>query len=159
LTHHSPAPYHGFNIDGAENDLHQVSKSATRDTLEIETMSENQNEIEINGRKFIAADSIPATSQLPDISEYINGYPPPGTPVLLRTEKYHYTGRIVGTTDTTIVLTEPAWIADTGLFSKAVLSGEFAEVEPWPEKDQVVVPLSLRPECTVLTTPLPREQK
>jgi hypothetical protein len=55
-----------------------------------------------------------------------------GNAVLIRCVTLYYTGRIVGLTDTEILIEDAAWIADTGRFAEALQSGQLNEVEPYP---------------------------
>ena len=55
-----------------------------------------------------------------------------GNSVLIRSVTHYYTGRITVLTREEIVLTDAAWIADTGRFSTALTSGVLNEVEPYP---------------------------
>jgi len=53
-----------------------------------------------------------------------------GVAYLIRCVTNYWTGRVVGITDTEILLEDAAWIADTGRFSDAIKTGKFNEVEP-----------------------------
>lgn len=53
-----------------------------------------------------------------------------GDKVLIRTVTMIQTGRIIKVTPGEIVLEDAAWIADTGRFSEALMSGSLAGVEP-----------------------------
>lgn len=55
-----------------------------------------------------------------------------GNKVLIRTVTHYHTGRISLLTPTEIVLTEAAWIADTGRFNTALVGSMANEVEPFP---------------------------
>lgn len=55
-----------------------------------------------------------------------------GKNYLIRTVTMTDTGRLVAVTDKELVLEDAAWVADTGRFSNALLSGNFEEVEPFP---------------------------
>jgi len=57
---------------------------------------------------------------------------PVGDNVFIRTVTMHYTGKIESVTDSDIVLSDAAWIADSGRFSEALRTGSLAEVEPYP---------------------------
>lgn len=57
----------------------------------------------------------------------------------IRTVTYHFTGEIVRETDTEVVLTKAAWVADSGRFMQAMATGVFLEVEPYPDAFEVVV--------------------
>ena len=54
-----------------------------------------------------------------------------GKQVFIRCVTNYHTGRIVEITDTGVVLEDAAWIADTGRFSDALITGVFSEVEPF----------------------------
>jgi len=54
-----------------------------------------------------------------------------GKKYFIRTATHYQTGEVVDITDDGfLILTNCAWIADTGRFSDAVKSGNFKEVEP-----------------------------
>ena len=57
-----------------------------------------------------------------------------GAKVLIRTVTHYYTGRIDAVYNQEIVLSTPAWIADTGRFSEAFERGisGLSEIEPMP---------------------------
>lgn len=57
---------------------------------------------------------------------------------LIRTVTMIDAGRVVRVTDTEIVLTDAAWIADTGRFADAVKKAEFSEVEPFPDGEVII---------------------
>lgn len=59
--------------------------------------------------------------------------------VFIRTVSNYYTGILLNGTDEYLVLSEAAWIADTGRFTQAMASGIFDEVEPYPADMQVRV--------------------
>lgn len=61
-----------------------------------------------------------------------------GKPYLIRTVTMIDTGIVVRVTDQEIVLTDAAWIADTGRFSDAIKKAEFNEVEPFPEGEVII---------------------
>jgi len=80
-----------------------------------------------------------------------------GKAVLIRTVTHYFTGRIVLVEASEIVLTEAAWIADTGRFHNALRDGSLNEVEPF------VGPVSLNRAAVIDITewkhPLPKRQK
>ena len=53
--------------------------------------------------------------------------------VFIRTVTMHYTGKIVGLTRDEILLSDAAWIADSGRFAQALANGSLNEVEPFPD--------------------------
>jgi hypothetical protein len=62
-----------------------------------------------------------------------------GTKVFLRTVTSYYTGEVIEASDNEIVLVRAAWIADTGRFAQAMATGEFSEVEPYPDTHEVSI--------------------
>jgi len=54
-----------------------------------------------------------------------------GNAVFVRTVTLYYTGRVAEITPESVVLTDAAWIADTGRFSEALRTGTLGEVEPF----------------------------
>lgn len=61
-----------------------------------------------------------------------------GTNYLIRTVTMFQTGRLTFVTDQELVLEDAAWIADTGRFSDALISGSFEEIEPFPDGEVIV---------------------
>jgi hypothetical protein len=55
-----------------------------------------------------------------------------GKNVYVRTLTFHYTGRVVQGDAHSLVLEDAAWIADSGRFGEALLSGRLNEIEPFP---------------------------
>lgn len=55
-----------------------------------------------------------------------------GNAVFIRTVTYHYTGKIIGLTASEILLSDAAWIADSGRWANALKTGSLTEVEPYP---------------------------
>ena len=80
-----------------------------------------------------------------------------GACYLIRTVTMMYTGRLIGVTDSDVVLEKAAWIADSGRYANALAEGTLHEVEPYP--DRVCVSRASIVDFTVWTHPLPREQK
>jgi hypothetical protein len=82
-----------------------------------------------------------------------------GENVFLRKITMILTGRVVAIHDTYIELDNAAWIADTGRYANAVRTGEFSEVEPYPDALVIKVPLGDLVDGFVAPWPLPRTQK
>ena len=61
-----------------------------------------------------------------------------GKTYLIRTVTMIDTGIIKAVYPTEIVLTDAAWIADTGRFSDAIAKAEFNEVEPFPDGEIII---------------------
>lgn len=55
-----------------------------------------------------------------------------GSNYLIRTVTMIQAGKLVKVTDKELVLQDASWVADTGRFQNALQSGEFAEVEMFP---------------------------
>ena len=81
-----------------------------------------------------------------------------GKPYLIRTVTMINTGRMVAVTPQELVLEDAAWIADTGRFSDALVSGDFNEVEPYPE-GRVIIGRGAVVDAVQLSAALPRAQK
>lgn len=75
----------------------------------------------------------------------------------IRTVTYHMTGRVKAIINNFLVLTEAAWIADSGRFRQAIMDGVLDEVEP-VDVDMYVNINSIT-DAFIWTHALPREQK
>lgn len=53
-----------------------------------------------------------------------------GQSYLIRTVTHYYTGRLTAVNDAELLLSDAAWIADTGRYANSVKSGALSEVEP-----------------------------
>jgi hypothetical protein len=82
-----------------------------------------------------------------------------GEPYFIRTVTHYLTGRLVALDDHELILTDAAWIADTGRYAMALATGSLAEVEPYPAASLVAVGRSALIDATVWPHPLPRETK
>jgi hypothetical protein len=76
-----------------------------------------------------------------------------GKNYLIRTVTMIQTGRLVMVTEQELVLDDAAWIADTGRFSDALKSCQFAEVEPFGRR-VIVGRGALVDACLIETLPL-----
>jgi len=81
-----------------------------------------------------------------------------GHPVFVRTVTMHYTGKLDRVTDGELVLTDVAWIADSGRFHIALAKGTLNEVEPYPD-GAVTVPRGAILDVSRWLHELPREAK
>jgi len=61
-----------------------------------------------------------------------------GAVYLIRTVTMIDTGKLVRVTEHELVLTDAAWIVDTGRFADAVKKAEFNEVEPFPDGEVII---------------------
>ena len=82
-----------------------------------------------------------------------------GKAYLIRTVTMTLTGRLVAVTSQELALEDAAWIADTGRFADAVRTGQFNEVEPYPDGARVLVGRGAVVDAVQLTTPPPLEQR
>lgn len=80
-----------------------------------------------------------------------------GKSYFIRTVTYHTVGRVIAVVGKFLILSDAAWVADSGRFSPAINDGTLSEVEP------VRVTVTLNTDSIVdafdWTHPLPREQK
>lgn len=77
---------------------------------------------------------------------------------LFRTVTMAITGRVLSVGRQEIVVTEAAWIADTGRYMNAVATGEFLEVEPYPDDREVLIGRASLIDAVQIPQ-LPRKQK
>jgi hypothetical protein len=84
---------------------------------------------------------------------------PSGCAVFVRTVTHYYTGHVDAVTDSDVVLSSAAWIADTGRFSDALKSGEFSEVEPYPDSVRCIVSRGAILDVSTWAHALPRKRK
>ena len=68
-----------------------------------------------------------------------NPYMEIGESYFIRTVTHYFTGRLIWVGDKELVLTEAAWIADTGRFSEFMAEKTANEVEPFPRDSQVII--------------------
>jgi hypothetical protein len=61
-----------------------------------------------------------------------------GATYFVRTVTHHLTGELVSVTPQELVVKNAAWIADDGVFSEAMKTGEFSEVEPYPDGNVII---------------------
>lgn len=80
-----------------------------------------------------------------------------GRQYFIRTVTYHHTGRLAAIYPNELVLEDAAWIADSGRFADALASGNFNEVEPFP--NPVIIARSSIVDATEFEGALPRTQK
>ena len=96
-----------------------------------------ENEIEINGKKYVLKSSIPSTP----IRKRKEGVWQVGENYFIRTVTMALCGKLIEVTDKELVLEKASWVVDTGRFSDFLKSGTLSstsEVEPFPEGDVIV---------------------
>ena len=76
---------------------------------------------------------------------------------LIRTVTMMYTGRLMRITHSDLALSDAAWIADSGRYSKALETGDLEEVEPYP--CEVIISRGALVDAAKWAHPLPRETK
>ena len=81
-----------------------------------------------------------------------------GKNYFIRTVTHYYTGRLDAVFNQELVITDAAWIADTGRYADALKTGNFSEVEPYPD-GRVVIGRGAILDAAQLATTLPRSQK
>jgi len=62
-----------------------------------------------------------------------------GANYLIRTVTMTYTGKLVEVGGKELVLVDAAWIPDSGRWADAVAKCQFAEVEPYPDGERVII--------------------
>jgi len=82
-----------------------------------------------------------------------------GEAYFIRTVTHHLTGTLVKVTPSELVLIDAAWIASDGRFADAIKDGELAEVEPYPDGEEVIVGRGSLIDAVQWRHPLPRVQK
>ena len=60
-----------------------------------------------------------------------------GEQYFIRTVTMYYTGNLIAQNENELLLSNCAWIADTGRFTEALKTGEFSEVELFPADAEV----------------------
>ncbi len=79
-----------------------------------------------------------------------------GQSYLIRTVTFYYIGRVKRVTPKELILEDAAWIADTGPFSDALITGSLNEVEPMGE---VIIGRGAVVDAAKWNHPLPKDKK
>lgn len=82
-----------------------------------------------------------------------------GVKLFIRTITAHYTGKVVAVSEEEIQLDQAAWIASDGRFATLLQTGEFDEVEPYPDGYKVTLNRSTFMDHGEWPFDLPRKQK
>lgn len=80
-----------------------------------------------------------------------------GKSYFIRTVTFHYTGKLKAVTKSDLVLSDAAWIADSGRWADALKNGTLNEVEPYP--GEVVISRAAIVDASEWKHPLPSAQK
>lgn len=125
----------------------------TTENATATTIGADNRELIVNGVPYLRADSVlPTTIRSADLLLMLVG-----ERVFVRTVTMHYTGRLVSFDPDSIVLSDAAWIADSGRFHDALTTGKLNEVEPF--LDDVIVGRGALVDITRWNHELPRTQK
>ena len=62
-----------------------------------------------------------------------------GASVVIRAIPFHYVGRVAALTATSVILDKAAWLADSGRWSDFLATGSANEVEPYPDRVEVML--------------------
>lgn len=82
-----------------------------------------------------------------------------GEKYFVRTVTHHYTGRLKAVYAGELVFSDAAWIADDGRFSETLVSGDHAEIEPFPAGVDVIVSRGAICDCSIYQPDLPLSKK
>jgi hypothetical protein len=82
-----------------------------------------------------------------------------GKNYMIRTVTMIYTGHLIAEYDKELVLTSVAWIPETARWKESCAKGNFNEVEPYPEKTEVIIGKGAILDMFVVDWELPKEQK
>ena len=93
------------------------------------------------------------------VTKQTKGFYQLGEPYMIRTITMIYTGRLIKSSDKELVLTECAWIPDTGRWQQACENGNFGEVEPYPKYAEVIINREAVLDLFKVNFKLPTEQK
>jgi hypothetical protein len=88
---------------------------------ELESVKEERDELKEQLESVNEDDCTPTTSAVPFQI---------GKKYYIRTVTYHATGKVKRIKGGFLVLTDAAWIADSGRFREAIMNGVLSEVEP-----------------------------
>jgi len=80
-----------------------------------------------------------------------------GEQYFIRTATFYCTGKVIAKTSGELELENASWIADSGRLNNALLTGEFAEIEPFPEN--LIVNINSIIDATVFPHVLPSTVK
>ena len=80
-----------------------------------------------------------------------------GRNYIVRTVTFHYTGKLKAIWDGWLVLSDAAWVADSGRWANALKDGTLNEVEPYVS--EVVINRAAVVDVTLWAHDLPRHQK
>ena len=82
-----------------------------------------------------------------------------GKNYLIRTVTMIYTGKLEAVYEKELVISSAAWIAETKRWADSVKTGDFEEVEPYPDDCLVTIGRGAILDATPVSWALPRDQK
>ena len=82
-----------------------------------------------------------------------------GKKYLVRTVTMIYTGKLKQIYDKELVLSSCAWIPETKRWADSCKTGDFSEIEPYPEKAEVIIGRDAILDAFEVSWELPKEQK
>lgn len=80
-----------------------------------------------------------------------------GANYIIRTVTMYYTGRLQEVYPGELVLSDAAWIGDTGRWSTALATGNLSEIEPYPGEGRCIVSRAAIVDAAPWPHPLPRD--
>lgn len=80
-----------------------------------------------------------------------------GKNYFIRTVTNYFTGKLVAVHPQELVVTDAAWIADTGRLAEFVARGTPKEVEVYPDGQPVIIGRGAIIDATAVSWPLPRK--
>lgn len=82
-----------------------------------------------------------------------------GKNYFIRTVTMNFTGCLVAVHEHELVFKDVAWIADTKRFADSMKTGEFEEVEPYPDDKSVIIGRGALIDAHIVDWALPRKQQ
>jgi hypothetical protein len=82
-----------------------------------------------------------------------------GENCFIRTVTHHYVGRLIAVYPLELVMEKVSWIPDDGRFADAMATGNFNEVEPYPEDKKIIIGRYSILDASTCDYPLPHKQK
>ena len=96
--------------------------------------------ITLDDKVYVLESSIPSTTETKVLE--LDGTECPyviGQNYLIETCTKYFTGKLERVTDKELVISNAAWVADTGKYSTALATGDFSEVEMMPMECRPII--------------------
>lgn len=81
-----------------------------------------------------------------------------GEKYIIRAVTFHYTGKLKRVTANELILSDAAWIANSGRWTNFLETGKADEVEPYPDGIDVIIGRNTIVDISVWKHALPRNQ-